>query len=354
MNKKTAVITGITGQDASYLSELLLEKDYIVYGMKRRSSTNTMWRIQHLLNEPNFHIIEGDITDPSSVNHVFGKIKPDEAYLLAAMSHVGTSFEQPTYTFNVNANGILYILEAIRNLSPNTKSYTAATSELMGGNYNIDKNGNKYQDENTPFSPNSPYAVAKLCAYHLTSLYRRSYNIFSCNGILFNHTSPRRGEEFVTRKITQWIGKFKKWRRQSDNLCFVNNNHEYILSTIENDYFPKLRLGNINTYRDWGHCLDYVTAQWMILQQDKPDDFVISAGKAYTVAQFCELAFSHIGISNWQDYIYIDPTLYRPCEVEYLCGRADKAKRVLGWEPKISFEELVKEMVEADIQREYK
>lgn len=359
-NKKTAIVWGITGQIASYLVEEMLAKDYKVYGIKRRSSTNTMWRIQHLLNNPDFEVLEGDITDPSNVNNLTGKIKPYCIINTAAQSHVHTSFEQPAYTFTVNATGVLYILESIRNLSQSTRFLQFATSESFGSNYNTDEQG-KYQDENTVMAPNSPYAVAKVAAYNLTRLYRRSYDIFSCNNINFNTESPRRGEEFVTRKITQWIGKFKKWYnpmfeqglQEFEALCIQLESKDRIFnSNLDKIGFQKLHLGNINAYRDWSHAKDIAKGVLLAVESDKPDDYVFASGQTQTVADFCQAAFAHIGISNWQDYIYIDPTLYRPCEVEYLCGRADKAKRVLGWEPKISFEELVKEMVEEDIKRE--
>lgn len=351
--QKIALITGITGQDASYLSELLLEKDYKVYGIKRRSSTENTWRVDHLVNNPNFEIVEGDITDASSVNSIVGSIKPNELYNLAAMSHVYTSFEQPAYTFNVNAKGPLYLLESIRHFSPATKFYQASTSELYGSNYQIDETGKKYQDENTPFSPNSPYALAKMTAHYLVDLYKKSYGIFACAGILMNHESPRRGEEFVTRKITQWIGKFYKWKnkyKQQNDDWFIMQNDEIYLGKL--DYsFPKLRLGNINAYRDWGHAKDYCKGMHLIMQQEKPDNFVIATGIAHSVKDFCQLAFAEIGINNWEDYIVIDPKFYRPLEVDYLCGKPNKANQILGWQPEITFEQLVKEMVEYDIKK---
>lgn len=354
---KTALITGITGQDSSYLSELLLEKNYKVYGLKRRTSTDTTWRINHLLNNPNFEIIEGDITDSSSVNTIVGKIKPDELYNLAAMSHVYTSFEQPTYTFNVNAKGPLYLLESIRHFSPATKFYQASTSELFGSNYQIDKTGKKYQNEDTPFSPNSPYALAKMTAHYLVDLYKKSYGIYACAGILMNHESSRRGEEFVTRKITQWIAKFNEWYIP----CFfeqgqwAEQDHTNYLyqSLCDKKGFPKLRLGNIDAYRDWGHSKDFVEAMYLMMQQEKPDNFVIATGEVNSVKDFCREAFKQIGIDNWGDYIVIDPKFFRPLEVDYLCGKPDKANNILGWKPKIAFKELVKEMVEADMEREY-
>jgi GDPmannose 4,6-dehydratase len=357
MTKRLGLITGITGQDASYLSELLLEKDYKVYGIKRRSSTDTTWRIEHLLDNPNLEIIEGDITDAASVNNIVGKIKPDELYNLAAMSHVYTSFEQPAYTFNVNAKGPLYLLESIRNLSPNTKYYQASTSELFGSNFDVDETGKKYQDENTKLLPNSPYALSKLTAHYLVELYRKSYGIYACAGILMNHESPRRGEEFVTRKITKWIAKFNQWRNMYEDFTIGLKDNEKITGispypVVQNIFFHKLRLGNINAYRDWGHSKDYVDGMYLMMQQEKADTFIISTDEAHSVKDFCSKAFKLIGIDNWEDYIVIDPKFYRPLEVDYLCGRSTKARTTLGWQPKITFTELVKEMVEADIERE--
>lgn len=696
MSKKTVLIWGATGQIASYLVEMYLEKDYKVYGIKRRSSTNTLWRVQHLLNNPDLELIEGDITDPSSVNNLTNILKPDLCINTAAQSHVGTSFEQPAYTFNVNANGVLYILESIKNCSPQTKFLQFSTSEMMGDNYSIDENGEKYQDESTQFSPVSQYAVSKLAAYHLVKLYRKAYHIFSCNNINFNsesipghipvllrkdngfidilpiedmfrtekhkyegildcyknmdiwdgeswtkiidgtcyqdktkqvnviqsvsrvlettlehsifmngniekeskdiivgdllyeinypfltplssfldndiakfigfvvgdgyvseegktrvigtdkklllemslpfinkfgftyrlynngpgsfnkkgkdiwhldincdrnlgkwlrkniytlrsgkkrvpdfilnsnneiqksffdgyyladgrkagheryqykgfstnsatlclgliiiinnvlrqdakvkynirdnnliyhvqlrspdshknkynkknlyevikifnvpnknnwffdlqtisqcfavgphlakiHNSPRRGEEFVTRKITQWIAKFKKCKDQditalttvsADNIIFTNGYNE-------DRIFPKLRLGNITAYRDWSHAKDVCRGVYLALNYHKPDDYVFGSGQTQTVADFCKEAFKCIWIDNWEDYIIIDPKFYRPAEVDYLKSRPTKAKEVLGWETTISFQDLVKEMVEADIARE--
>jgi GDPmannose 4,6-dehydratase len=354
MSKKTVLIWGATGQIASYLVEMYLEKDYKVYGIKRRSSTNTLWRVQHLLNNPDLELIEGDITDPSSVNNLTNILKPDLCINTAAQSHVGTSFEQPAYTFNVNANGVLYILESIKNCSPQTKFLQFSTSEMMGDNYSIDENGEKYQDESTQFSPVSQYAVSKLAAYHLVKLYRKAYYIFSCNNINFNSESPRRGEEFVTRKITQWIAKFKKCKDQdvtalttvsADNIIFTNGYNE-------DRIFPKLRLGNITAYRDWSHAKDVCQGVYLALNYSKPDDYVFGSGKTQTVADFCKEAFKYIGIDNWEDYIVIDPKFYRPAEVDYLKSRPTKAKEVLGWETTISFQDLVKEMIEADIARE--
>ena len=331
---KTALITGITGQDGSYLAELLLEKNYTVVGLQRRSSTNTNSRIQHILNlnNPNLIIEEFDLTDPSGAYHIVKKYQPDELYNLAAQSHVGTSFKQPTTTFEIDTIGVINLLESIRHFSPNTRFYQASTSEMFGSNFstrtNPDGSITKYQDENTPFLPNSPYAIAKLASHRLVQIYRSSYNLFSCSGILFNHESSRRGENFVTRKITKYIGQL------SNNL--LQNNQ-------------KLHLGNIQARRDWGHAKDYVEAMYLMLQQDSPEDYVISTGQTHSVEEFLSIAFNMINL-NYQDYIVIDPEFYRPCEVDYLLGDSSKANQQLGWNNKVSFNQLVNDMVLYDIE----
>jgi GDPmannose 4,6-dehydratase len=329
---KTAIITGITGQDGSYLAELLLEKQYKVIGLQRRSSTNTNHRIAHLLHNNNLIIEEFDLTDPSGCNYVVKKYQPDELYNLAAQSHVGTSFKQPTTTFEIDTIGVINLLESVRNFSPSTKFYQASTSEMYGSNYstrtNLDGSLTRYQDENTPFLPNSPYAVAKLASHRLVQIYRNSYNLFSCSGILFNHESSRRGENFVTRKITKYIGQL------SNNLLHNNT---------------KLPLGNIKARRDWGHAKDYVQAMYLMLQQDSPEDYVISTGQTHSVEEFLQIAFNMINL-NYQDHIVIDPEFYRPCEVEYLLGDSSKAKQQLGWNNQVSFDQLVHDMVNHDIE----
>jgi len=355
--KKKALITGITGQDGAYLAEFLLKKGYEVHGIKRRTSMFNTDRIDHLYQDPhaegrNFILHHGDMTDSSSLVHIMAKVRPDELYNLAAQSHVAVSFEEPEYTADSDGLGTLRLLEAIRilGLVDKTKFYQASTSELYG------KVQEMPQTEKTPFYPRSPYAVAKLYAYWITVNYREAYNLFACNGILFNHESPVRGETFVTRKITRALARI-------------------VLGLQECTY-----LGNLNARRDWGHAKDYVEMQWLMLQQDKPDDFVIASGVQHSVRDFVERAAAEIGIRlRWQGegvdeigvvvsfedkgerlkvkgpkegdiIVRVDPRYFRPTEVESLLGDASKAKRELGWEPKISFDQLVREMVLADLE----
>lgn len=322
---KTAIITGITGQDGSYLSELLLEKDYKVIGLYRRSSSYHFERISDIKDHPNLTLLEFDLTDPSVINTIIKKYQPDEFYNLAAMSHVGSSFDQPSTTFDINTMGVLHILEAIRAHSSATKFYQASTSEMFGKNYDIDKNNNKYQDENTPLIPQSPYAVSKVASHNLVRIYRDAYNIFSCSGILFNHESPRRGENFLTRKVTKYIGQLVN-HKTSDSL----------------------KLGNMGAYRDWGHAKDYVYAMYLMLQQDSPDDYVICTGETHTVLEFVTKSFQSVDL-DYTKYVEIDQNLYRPAEVDYLCGRSTKAQKVLNWKPLVTFDELVNEMINSDI-----
>lgn len=351
---KKALVTGITGQDGSYLAELLLEKGYQVIGLVRRSSTNNTERISHILSSDQLELVEGEISDSGSVYSIVDAHKPDEIYNLAAQSHVGTSFEQPEYTFMADTMGPLNFLQAIRLYSPNSRFYQASTSELFGKNFTERPDlfdgrvVERFQDEDTAFMPQSPYAVAKLAAHNLVRIYREGYGIHASCGILFNHESERRGENFVTRKITKWIGEFYHWlERESTDRIILDDDPDYILST--DTQFPKLRLGNLDAYRDWGHAEDYVRAMWLMLQQDKPDDYVIATGKTYSVRNFLREAFNEIGIEDFEPYVVIDPKFYRPAEVEYLCGCPDKAKELLNWEPQVSFSDLVKRMVRRDI-----
>ena len=338
-DKKVALITGITGQDGSYLTKFLLDKNYIVHGIKRRTSLINTDRIDDLYEDPkhqniDFFMHHGDMTDSSSLMHVIQKIQPDEIYNLAAQSHVMVSFEEPEYTANSDAIGPLRILEAIRTLGleKKTKFYQASTSELYGLVQETP------QKETTPFYPRSPYAAAKLYAYWITVNYRESYNLFACNGILFNHESPVRGETFVTRKITMAMVKIKKGLQES------------------------LSLGNLDAKRDWGHAKDYVEAMWLMLQQNKPEDFVIATGKQYSVRHFIEEAAKNLNMEiSWQGkkeeevglwkgkpIIKVDPKYYRPSEVQTLLGDPTKAKEKLKWQPKTSFEDLVSEMIKSD------
>jgi GDPmannose 4,6-dehydratase len=358
---KKAIIFGITGQDGSYLAELLLEEGYEVTGVTRRVSVNTTSRIEHIL--PKLNIVEGDITDGFCVSKIIEEVKPHEIYNLAAQSHVATSFEQPNLTTDITYSGVLNILEAIRYSSrkDEIKFYQASSSEMFGKNYDervipapdmgTAPTYQKYQNEDTPFFPQSPYAIAKLAAHHLVRNYRDSYDIHGSSGILFNHESERRGEHFVTRKITKWIGEFKNWAM---DLGFQNQDSglhtDDLLVDITGNTFPKLRLGNLDAKRDWGHAEDYVRAMWLMLQQSYGDDYVVATGETYTIRQFLDVAFARIRITDWSDYVVIDPKFFRPAEVDYLLGLPDKAEDVLGWERKVSFTDLANRMVDSDVE----
>jgi len=364
---RTALITGITGQDGSYLAESLLSKGYTVTGLKRRTSVEYYDRLAHVLHHKGFKIDEFEISDSGSVYSIVSKYKPDEIYNLAAQSHVGTSFNQPDYTFQVNAIGPMNFLEAIRRYSPETKFYQASTSEMFGKAYDVMPDGNldeeeifmdsktmfkwkKCQDEETRFEPQSPYAIAKLSAHYSVGMYREAYDIFGCCGILFNHESERRGENFVTRKITKWLGNFKRWWEVQPDLLPPEKfdfDTDSIYST--SGKFPKLRLGNIETYRDWGHAKDYVEAMWLMMQQQDGDDYVIATGETHTVKEFLTLAFKEIGIKDFEPFIVIDPRFYRPAEVDFLNGRPQKAYEMLNWKPQITFEDIVQRMVWGDL-----
>jgi len=338
LNKK-ALITGITGQDGSYLSELLLEKGYEVHGIIRRSSSFNTGRIDHLFNNPEIHdkrlfLYHGDLTDSSNLNRLLEKIQPHEIYNLGAQSHVKVSFDVPEYTAEVDAVGTLRFIDAIKETGIETKFYQASTSELYGKVREVPQN------ENTPFYPRSPYGVAKLYAYWIIINYREAYNLYACNGILFNHESPRRGETFVTRKITRAVARIKSGIQE------------------------KLLMGNLNAKRDWGYAPEYVEGMWKILQLDKPEDFVLATGETHTVREFTELAFAELDMElQWDGegksekgidkktgkiLVEVDPAYYRPTEVDLLIGDASKAKKMIGWEPKVRFEELVKMMVQSD------
>jgi GDPmannose 4,6-dehydratase len=315
---KHALITGITGQDGSYLAEMLLEKSYNISGLVRRLSTPNISRIDHILDKIN--LIEGDLTDQSSLNYAIKECQPDEVYNLAAQSFVGTSWNQPVLTGDVTGMGAVRLLEAVRHFSNDTKVYQASSSEMFG------KVQETPQSESTKFYPRSPYGCAKVYAYWMCINYRESYDMHISNGILFNHESQRRGIEFVTRKITNSV------------------------ASIYHGLSKELHLGNLDSKRDWGYAKDYVNAMWLMMQQDKPDDYVIATGESHSVREFVEIAFDEVGL-NWEDYVIVDQKFFRPAEVDYLIGDCSKAKRVLGWEPKVKFEELVKMMVRADVEQ---
>lgn len=314
----TAIITGITGQDGSYLAELLLSKGYHVVGMMRRSSVVTFERIQHIQDQ--IDIIQGDLHDQSSLMDLIEQYKPDEVYNLAAQSFVPTSWNQPVLTGEVTALGVTRMLEAIRLLSPTSRYYQASSSEMFGKVHEVPQN------ESTPFYPRSPYGVAKVYGHWITVNYRESYNLFAVSGILFNHESPRRGTEFVTRKIT------------------------YGAVRIKLGLAKELRLGNLEARRDWGYAGDYVDAMWRMIQNDQPVDFVVGTGETHSVREFCEKAFSYLDM-DYQDYVIQDPRFIRPAEVDLLVADSIKVRQVLGWEPKVDFDGLVEMMVDADLKR---
>lgn len=314
---KTALITGITGQSGSFLAELLLSKGYDVYGLVRRSSTSNTTNIDHIKSDLN--LLSGDITDCSSLDAVIHESRPGYVYSLAAQSFVGTSWQQPLLTADVTGLGTLRVLEAIRKFDPSIRFYNAASSEMFGDVLEMP------QTELTPFNPRSPYGISKVFGFQITKNYRESYDMYACNGICYNHESPRRGIEFVTRKITNAVAR---------------------ISLGQQD---KLYLGNLDAKRDWGFAGDYVQAMWQMLQQDKPDDYIIATGHAQSVREFCDIAFKHVGL-DYNDYVEIDPKFFRPAEVDILLGDYSKAKRILGWEPKTTFKKLVVDMVDNDLE----
>ncbi|MBI4051670.1 MAG: GDP-mannose 4,6-dehydratase [Elusimicrobia bacterium] len=314
---KIALITGITGQDGSYMTEFLLEKGYRVYGLIRRSSHEPTDRIQHLLSK--IEILDGDLTDQSSLGAAVQTVNPDEIYNFAAQSFVPTSWNQPVLTADVTGLGVVRLLEAIHKYKSDAKLYQASSSEMFG------KVKETPQKETTPFYPRSPYGVAKVYAHYITVNYRESYNLFACSGIAFNHESPRRGLEFVSRKVTHTAAKIKL------------------------GHTKELPLGNLEAKRDWGFAGDYVEAMWLMLQQDKPEDFIIATGQAHTVKELVQIAFDEVGLP-WEKYVRVDKKLFRPAEVDHLIGDAAKAKQNLGWQPKLSFEEMIRLMVHEDIK----
>ncbi len=325
---RVALVTGITGQDGSYLAEFLLKKGYTVVGLMRRSSSFNTARIDHLYQDPQhpnprLQLIYGDLNDASSLNKILDSVQPDEIYNLGAQSHVRVSFDIPEYTTEITGVGTLRLLEAIRDSEVHCKFYQASSSEMFGKVQAIPQN------EKTPFYPRSPYGVAKVYSYWITVNYREAYNLFACNGILFNHESPRRGETFVSRKITKAAARIKLG--------------------IQKDLF----LGNLDARRDWGYAGDYVEAMWLMLQQEKPDDYVIATGIDYSIKDLLNIAFEEVKL-NWQDYVKLDPRYYRPTEVDLLVGDSQKANAQLGWQPKMSFQKLIRTMVRADLEEEAK
>jgi len=317
-NQRRALITGITGQDGAYLARFLLDRDYEVHGVVRRSSTETFERINSIRDQVCLH--QADLLDQLSLVRVVEKSRPHEVYNLAAQSFVPTSFDQPLLTGEFTALGVTRVLEAVRLVDPAIRFYQASSSEMFG------KVQEEPQTEQTPLWPRSPYGVAKVYGHWITINFRESYDLFACSGILFNHESPLRGKEFVTRKISDGVARIKLGQQQ------------------------KLKLGNLDAQRDWGFAGDYVRAMWLMLQQDAPDDYVIATGVKHSVREFCEVAFGHVGLT-WQDHVEVDQALLRPADVNTLCGDARKAKTQLGWEPDVSFKELVRMMVDADLER---
>jgi GDPmannose 4,6-dehydratase len=314
--EKTALITGITGQDGSYLAELLLGKGYKVFGLVRRASTDNCQRLEHLRDR--LTLVQADLLDQTSLTDALEQTRPQEVYNLAAQSFVPTSWQKPVLTAEFTALGVTRLLDAVRRICPQARFYQASSSEMFG------KVRETPQKETTPFHPRSPYGVAKVYGHYITVNYRESYGLFACSGILFNHESPRRGLEFVTRKITHAVAR------------------------IKHGLDEELRLGNLEAKRDWGFASDYVRAMWLMLQQDEPDDYVVGTGETHSVEEFVRIAFEHAGL-EWRRHVVIDPRFYRPAEVDLLLGDASKARRVLGWQPQVSFEQMVHTMVDADI-----
>ena len=317
MSNKTALITGVTGQDGSYLADFLLAQGYRIVGMVRRSSTVTFDRIRHIQDK--IEVVQGDLLDLTSLVDILREYRPSEVYNLAAQSFVPTSWKQPVLTGEFTALGVTRMLEAVRMVDPSVRFYQASSSEMFGKVQEVP------QTEKTPFYPRSPYGVAKVYGHWITVNYRESYNLFACSGILFNHESPRRGLEFVTRKVTHSVAKIK--------LGLAN----------------QVRLGNLESKRDWGYAPDYVRAMWLMLRQDHPDDYVVATGETHSIRELCQVAFEHVGL-DWQKYVVVDPIFIRPAEVDHLIGNAEKAGRVLGWEPSVTFKQLIELMVDADLE----
>jgi GDPmannose 4,6-dehydratase len=319
---KKALITGILGQDGPYLAKLLLKKNYKVYGLISRYTNPNFENLDYLGITDKIEFVSGDMTDENSLTNIIKNVNPDEVYNLAAQSFVGSSWDQSKITTEINALGVLYILNAIRNFAPNAKFYQASTSEMFGNSHQ-----KGIQKEETPFHPRSPYAISKLYAYWMANNFKESYGMFCCNGILFNHESPIRGKEFVTRKITDGVAKIKLGKAK------------------------EIRLGNLDSKRDWGFAGDYVEAMWLMMQKKEPDNYIISTGRTHSIRDFLDAAFDHVGIRDWKKYVKIDPRFKRPAELFVLKGKSGKARKKLGWKPKVKFPELVKMMVDADLKR---
>jgi len=320
VERRVAVVTGVNGQDGSHISDLLIEKGYLVVGVTRRRSLGGDDRIQHLYGNKNFVLEHGDVTDSGSLCRIVGKWMPDEFYNFAAQSYVGLSWKEPVHTLNVTGVGVANCLEAIKLIKDDCKFYQASSSEQFGKVREVP------QKETTPFHPRSPYGCAKVLGFEITRNYRESYGIFACNGILFNHEGPRRGLEFVTRKITDAVAR------------------------ISSANGGTVRLGNLDSRRDWGYAPDFVEAAWLMLQQDTPDDYVVATGQLHSIQDLLEVAFSYVGL-DWRDHVIQDPDLIRPAEVDLLLGDASKAREKLGWTPKVSFEDMIREMVDEDLKR---
>jgi GDPmannose 4,6-dehydratase len=362
---ETVLITGVTGMDASVMTNYLLGLGYKVIGVKRRSSTENLWRLQGFINHANFTLVEGDITDLYSMIELLKTYKPKYVLNFAAMSHVGTSFEQPQLTFDVTANGAINVMNACKLVDKSIRIFQASTSEMYGDQYSV-VNGEKIQDHNTLFKARSPYAVAKQAAHDYAVVMRESYGMYVCPTILFNHTHTTRGENFVERKITRYIGRLRKFfvdhihykdelpGSNIGNYCYVTGPNdledcgEYLRSGSVK--FPKLKLGNVNSYRDFGWSPDYMEAVWMIMNQETPEDYVIATSKTYQIKDVLDLAFRKIGISDWTYFVDIDKSLFRPNEVEYLRGSYEKLNKNLGWAPKYGIEQIIDEMVKFDIE----
>lgn len=344
MTDKLAVISGCSGQTGSYLAEELLQRNYYVVGFSRRTAVHSTQRVDHLLDRNDFEYLEGDVTDAGFITRLIGERKPDLYFNMAAQSHVHTSFESPVATTEMDYVGVLHALEAIRTLSPETKFYQASTSEMFGSSFDEIVESERiirYQDENTEMIPQSPYAVAKLAAHHLVRLYREAYGLYACSGIMFNNESPRRGENFVTQKIALWVKRFNAWR--NGERVLTGGDDVLSLADCPSDTFPKLRLGNVDAYRDWTHSKDMAKGIVMMLEQDSPEDLVLGTGETHSVRQFLRIALGE----DYEEYIVIDPKFFRPAEVPYLRSNPQKAMGKLNWKPKIAFRDLVLEMCNA-------